>query len=266
LPITRAELKKVKALHTRKGRRSQGRFVAEGVRLLEEAYRFGINPAPLYYSPDRLSPRAETLLGRFRARKTALERVSPGDLSRLASAETSQGLLAVCPTPTTALTELHRPAMRNILLCENLSDPGNVGTLIRSALAFGFDLVILCGRCAEPFSPKVVRSSVGAVFGLPIAVAATDEALGLTDRSGIVVVATDLAARTDLGQLLPSLEKRRLALAIGSEADGLSQTVLERARSRVRIRHSGKVESLNSAMAGSILMQACYDSRIRRKT
>jgi TrmH family RNA methyltransferase len=265
LPISRTELKKVKALQTRKGRKKQGRFVAEGVRLLEVAYRFRVNPVPLYFAPDRLNARGETLLGRFRTRKAAVERVSPADLSRMAGAETSQGLLAVCRTPVSVLSELHRPSMRNILLCENLSDPGNVGTLVRSALAFGFDMVILCGRCAEPFAPKVVRSSVGAVFGLPIAMASTDEVLAFAARNDIAVVGTALTAQTDLGRVLPSLKKRSLALAIGSEATGLSETLLSRARSRIRINHSRKVESLNSAMAGSILMKACYDSRIWRK-
>jgi TrmH family RNA methyltransferase len=265
LPISRTELKKVKALNTRKGRRKQGRFMAEGVRLLEEAFRFGVKPEPLFYAPDRLTPRAETLLGRFRARKTPLEQVSPSDLTRMAGAETSQGLLAVCRTPNTVLGELHHPRMRNILLCENLSDPGNLGTLVRSALAFDFDLVVLAGRSAEPFSPKVVRSSVGAVFGLPIATASTEEFLELAETHGITLVAAAPAAGTDPARLWPGLKRRPLALAVGSEAAGLTETLLGRAQRRVRIRHSRRVESLNSAVAGAILMSECYDRRIRRQ-
>jgi len=179
--------------------------------------------------------------------------------------ETSQGLLAVYAIPEQDLSKLHRPQMRTVLLCENLSDPGNVGTLVRSALAFAFDMIVLCGRCAEPFSPKVVRSSVGAVFGIPIAVATTPEVLDYIAKEKYALVAGGPGGRVDSRRVLATLKRSRIAVAIGSEADGLSQAVLDRADSVVRIHHSRQVESLNSAVAGSILMKECYDSRMRRK-
>jgi len=265
MPISKTEAKKVRALQSKKGRKAHGRFVAEGVRLLEEACRFRIRPAELFFSEAIVSERGRRLAVRFQKMGITPRAVAAAELKRMAGTEAPQGLLAVFDAPVQNLSELYRPSMRNALMCENLSDPGNVGTLIRSAAAFDFDLVILCERSAEPYSPKVVRASVGAVFGIPIAVTTTAEALDYLARKKFALVASALNGRAGLKRVLARVKDRRMALAIGSEADGLSQIVLDQAYSAVRIQHSRRVESLNSAMAGSILMKECYDSRARRK-
>ncbi len=264
MPVTRAEQKTVRTLRTKKGRKAYGLFAAEGVRLLEEAFRFKTRPEKLYCASTMISPRARTLADRFERTGVTVQNVSGSDLAQMAQTKTSQGLLAVFKRPRWKLTELRSRRLRKVLLCENLSDPGNVGTLIRSALAFDFDLVILCGDCAEPFSPKVVRSSVGAVFGLMVVTATTSEALEHLVRSDFALVAAALTGSRQMKTALPELKPGRLALAVGSEAEGLSPMLLENAQSVVRIPHSRRVESLNSAVAGAILMKECYDSRMRR--
>jgi len=264
LSISRAELKNVRTLHTKKGRQAAGQFLAEGVRLLEEANRLKARPLKLYFSPAVLNERGLAVIERFRNRNVSVEETSAADLARMGQAETSQGIMAVFATPTTSLKELYHPRLRNILLCESLSDPGNVGTLCRSALAFAFDLVILTGASAEPYAPKVVRSSVGAVFGLPIAVASTEEALEVLAADNVAVVAADMKGRDSLGKVLKDLGRRKVLLALGSEAAGLSAEVRSRADFTVSVRHERAVESLNAAVAGSILMNRCYLGRIRR--
>lgn len=265
MSISRAELKNVRALQTKKARQAAGQFLAEGVRLLEEANRFKARPLKLYYAPSMLNQRGQAVVERFAGRKVTMEETSAADISRMGPAETSQGLVAVFDTPVTTLDKLYQPRMRNILLCENLSDPGNVGTLCRSALAFGFDLMILSGASAEPFAPKVVRSSVGAVFGLPIALATPEEALALAESEKIAVVATDIKGRDRLGRVLKEADRRKVMLTLGSEAAGLSDEMRRRAEFTVSVRHERSVESLNAAVAGSILMYRCYTGRIRRK-
>jgi len=238
--------------------------VAEGVRLLEEAWRFNRRPVELYWAPSLLSSRGEKLRERLQKAGVAARRVAAAELGRIADTETSQGLLAVFETPELRLSEHIRPPKRNVLLCENLSDPGNVGTLIRSALAFDFDLVALAGQCAEPFSPKVVRASVGAVFGIPVAVASRREIIEYAERERLMILGAALQAAEGFEPALTKLKDRPLMLAIGSEPEGLSPDLLHAAQKLVRIEHSRSVESLNSAIAGSILMRECYDRRLRR--
>jgi len=218
----------------------------------------------LYWAPSLLSPRGDKLREQLQKAGVSARRVSAAELGRIADTEASQGLLAVFETPELRLSEHIRPPKRNVLLCENLSDPGNVGTLIRSALAFDFDLVALAGRCAEPFSPKVVRASVGAVFGIPIAVAALREIIEYAERERHMILGAALQATNGFEPSLTTLKDRPLMLAIGSEAEGLSPDLLHAAQKLVRIEHSLSVESLNSAIAGSILMRECYDRRLRR--
>ncbi|MCD6250223.1 MAG: RNA methyltransferase [candidate division Zixibacteria bacterium] len=265
MSVSRAETKKVKALQTKKGRRLAGKYIAEGVRLLEEACRLKVRPLELYYSEALLSDRGLNLVREFEKLGVVPQTAHAADLDRMAGATTPQGILAVFEIPETDLTKLHRTNLRNILIGENLSDPGNVGTLIRTAAAFDIDLVVLCGRCAEPFAPKVVRSSVGAVFGLPVAVASTDDTLDFVTRHQIRLIAAGLKGRLQLTEVLSKVKNQAVALAIGSEANGLSEELLIKADHVVRIEHSRQVESLNSAVAGAILMKECYDSRGRRK-
>ena len=265
MSLTRAELKKVKSLQTKKGRRITGMFVAEGVRLLEEAQRFNRRPAAIYVSPAAVSDRGSRLAETFRSTGADLYEISNRELSQISSVETSQGLLGVFARPERRLSKLCSARTRNILVCENLSDPGNVGTLCRSALAFDFDLMVLVGQCAEPYAPKTVRSSVGAVFGLPVAEADLNELLEMMNTEDTTLVASSPHGRASLQPILRQPGTRRLVLAIGSEAEGLSESLLSAADYQVRIRHQSKVESLNSGVAGSILMKECYDLRMRRR-
>lgn len=265
MSVSRAETKKIRALQTKKGRRLAGKYIAEGVRLLEEAYRRKVLPLDLYFSEARLSERGHRLLAGFEKLGVSPRATRAADLDQMAGATTTQGVLAVFKTPETDLAKLRITKLRTILIGENLSDPGNVGTLIRTAAAFDFDLVVLCGRCAEPFAPKVVRSSVGAVFGLPIAMADTSDVLEFVAGRQIHLIAAGPKGRAGMSEAMARSGTKAIGLAIGSEANGLSEELLRQADQVVRIEHSRQVESLNSAVAGAILMKECYDSRRRRK-
>jgi TrmH family RNA methyltransferase len=119
--------------------------------------------------------------------------------------------------------------------------------------------MLLCGSSAEPYSPKVVRASAGAVFGLQIAVVTLKEVWAFLAREEVTVIASDLKAKRDMKLPKRTLQKRRILLAIGSEATGLSKAILEKADLRVHIQHLRAVESLNAAVAGSIIMKEIYD-------
>ncbi|MBU8932962.1 MAG: RNA methyltransferase [candidate division Zixibacteria bacterium] len=260
MPLSQTELKNLRALLTRKGRRKQGVFLAEGVRLLEESLRHHFYPRAIYFAPSLLPNRGKSLVERFGRKQTKLVQIPARQLEVLTDTRTPQGLVGLFDLPAHGLNELYTPKMRNILVCDSISDPGNLGTLLRSAMAFDFDLTILCGSCVEPYSPKVVRSSMGAIFGLPIAKVEMDKLEQFVKQRSGTVVATGLEGRSwrSCYQQLRGAQIR--LMAVGSEAEGLSDEMRSLASVILRIGHSRRVESLNAAVAGSIVMKQVYDS------
>ena len=253
---TNKELKFIKTLQNKKGRKETGKFIAEGIRLLEEAVKSKFYPEKLYYCDSVLTERAKSVLKSFKKPGISIEEISKSQLDTITQTEEPQGIIAVFKTPEKKLIELYWPKHRKLLLCDNISDPGNLGTLIRSAAAFEFDLVVLTGNCAEPYSPKVVRSSAGGIFVPVIAEGNIDEVLGFVASEKMLLIATDLKGKTD--KLPSNIRKRKIVLAIGSESEGLSAKILRKAPVKLRIEHSRKIDSLNAAIAGSILMSKLY--------
>ncbi len=129
-----------------------------------------------------------------------------------------------------------------------------------AALAFDFDVLLLIGSSVDPYSPKVVRSSAGAVFGLRIARASLDELFELVSQYAFKLVASSKSGCRDVRKLKLALKSGKLILAVGSESAGLSKEILERCDLCWEIAHSAKVESLNAAVAGSIIMKQVFDN------
>lgn len=256
--ITKAELKNAKSLLTSKGRKTSGKFIAEGIRVLEEARRFGVLPGCIYYSEHLLGERGHELVGQMTDMKVPCQPVAARDLQTMAGTQTPQGALGIFKTPQTELAELYHRKYRRLLWCENIADPGNLGTLLRSALAFGFELAVVSGDSAEVYSPKVVRASAGSIFGLKIAVSQNSAILKLLFENRMALVVTKPGSKSSDYSLKKIVEKPKLMLAIGGEAEGLSAEILRAADVTVSIAHSKHVESLNAAVAGSILMERVY--------
>ncbi len=250
------KLKLVRALLGRaKERREAGAFVAEGVRLVEEAanshweFRFA-----LYDST--LSERGLSLVKTLQSRGVECEAVTPELMKSLSETETPQGILAVLP-----FTDLPIPDSQTfILIPDQIRDPGNLGTLIRSAAAAGVQAVLLPPETTDAFAPKVVRAGMGAHFRLPIRAMSWEEIkrfsesanqrvnVYLADMDGISCWETDL--------------RGPLMLIVGSEADGASESARKLATQKISIPMSGKVESLNAGVAGSVLMFEVMRQRI----
>ncbi|UCG61222.1 MAG: RNA methyltransferase [Candidatus Zixiibacteriota bacterium] len=261
MSITKAELKQVKALSTAKGRKLSRRFLAEGTRLLEEALRHRFLPDRIYFASALLGRRGEKLMNRLKGHRIACAEVSARELRDMAQTEAPQGILGVFAMPDNELSELRRPRYRRILWCEGIADPGNLGTLVRSAQAFEFDPVVLTENCADAFAPKVVRSSAGAVFGRQIVQLGNKDVLAFARKHRFTIIAAGTRGKKIDYSLIKALEKVKLILAIGSEADGLSEEIVRHANLTVTIPHSRKTESLNAAVAGSILMNEFYCRR-----
>ena len=262
--ITKKELKEIKSLRTRKGRRASGRFAAEGVRLLEEAIRHDVRPELLLWSPALLAERGHQLVQQFRRRRVQVVELAARELNGISESVTSQGIMGVFDIPQSSFDELLRPEHRTVLLCDGISDPGNLGTLLRCALAFRFNPVLLTGKCADPYTPKVVRASVGAIFGVDLIRTAAADVAALVDRGKFRLIAADVNDRTGTVDFKDT-RCNRLILAVGSEAEGLSESILKISDCRWRLEHERCVDSLNAAVAAAIMMQGIYHHTIGKR-
>ncbi|MBC7251547.1 MAG: RNA methyltransferase, partial [Anaerolineae bacterium] len=241
---TNPKIKYVRALARRRTRQREGQFVIEGVRLIEEAMRAGIIPALMNFTTDlEGTARGRTLLTAAEKHGVAPLLVSNALMKTMSDTQTPQGVLAVVPFPQLALP----PHPSLALIVDGIRDPGNLGTLLRTAQAAGVDAVFLAPGTVDPYNPKVVRGAMGAHFRLPIAVRDWDTiATFISQRQVLLADAQGELVYDEVDWCLPS------ALIIGSEATGASSRARQLAEGRVSIPMQGETESLNAAIAAAV--------------
>ncbi len=224
-------------------RASEGLMLAEGSRLCAELAR-AARPYKVYYLDSK---RAEALaLG-----GEAVE-VTDSVAKKLSDTKTPQGVFALFPLPRRGAEEL--AACARLLCLERVQDPANVGALIRSAAAFGFGGVLVSADCADAFSPKALRASMGAAGKIPVAVCADlPGRLAALKNSGTRVYAAALYNSRPLAEAQPAAGER-VAVVIGNEGSGLSDAAVAASSLAVRIPITDAVESLNAAAAGAVLL------------
>ena len=226
----------------KKTRRAEGSFLCEGTKLVEEALKWGAQVETLVVAEGTLLP------GQLPEGVRLVE--VPADVLKSASTvDTPQGMLAVCRTPDLTPPETLTPG--RYLVLDGVQDPGNVGTVWRTADAFGAEGLILLPGCAEPFAPKTVRATMGACFRLPVWELTLEELTGLLDRAGLPLYAT--ALREDTADLRQA-DLERAAVVIGSEGRGVSSQVLAACQATLKIPMRERCESLNAAVAASIVL------------
>jgi RNA methyltransferase, TrmH family len=243
-----SKIKLVRALLGRaKERREASAFVVEGVRLVEEAEigRFAWRIRFALYD-DSLSERGLRLVEKLEDKKIEVEKVESRLLQSLSETETPQGILAILE-----FSQLPIPNSPDfVLIPDQVRDPGNLGTLLRSAAAAGVQAVLLPPETTDAFAPKVVRSGMGAHFRLPIHSMAWEEIEQMGKSANLQIYLADMDGEscweTDLRQ--------PLALIIGGEAEGASEEARKLATQKISIPMSGDIESLNAGVAGSVLM------------
>jgi len=235
-------------LAKRSEREEQKAFVVEGVRLAEEALQAKWLPQSVLFTSE-LSERGKDLVKHFAAQNVEVEEVPPSLMESVSDTETSQGLLAILP-----LRSLEPPATLDfIVIADAIRDPGNLGTMIRSAAAAGAQAMFLAPDTADPFAPKVVRSAMGAHFRLPLIAMDWEQIVRQckAKKPPVQLLLSEASKGTPCWQL--DL-RRPLALIIGGEAEGASPKAIEAADQFITIPMPGKSESLNAAIAASILL------------
>lgn len=270
---TNPRISKLRDLHTTRGRKKSGLFLMEGIHLLEVLLDAGIMPQEVYYQPDVLqrTARGRALFARLlHASDIAPERlveVSERVMGKLGEVQTTLGVVSVLSLDAFAPARLRarRPAMQRpaLLILDDLADPGNMGTILRTALAADVDEVLLTSNCVDCFSPKVVRAAAGAHVALPIA---TDLSwAAIAERVAIHCANTPRVLLAEAGGKQTYYEQdltEPFALIIGNEAHGPSEEARSLATLTITIPLANGVESLNAAMAaGIVLYEAVRQAR-----
>lgn len=235
-------LERVRSLRTKKGRREHGRFTIEGATLLREALRSGVAVEEVYGTPEALASFGEI----DRVAQARVYTVDERAMRRLSDLDTAPGILAVAPIVLRDVSELFsEPGL--VLVLAGLSDPGNAGTLLRTAESFGVDRVVFGSGSVEPYAPKVVRGAMGSLFRLRVATA--DPGTAAPAWAGWSVTGLDAGGEPLEGLAWPP----KSVLVVGQERHGLGawQAVCERLAA---IRMASQVESLNAAVAGAIAL------------
>ena len=222
-------------------RREEGVFCGEGPKLLEEALKWNAALETVIYAEEIHLPELPLNV-------RAVE--VPGDLlPAVADTESPQGIVFTCKGA--ALTLPEKLEGKRYLILDGVQDPGNVGTVWRTADAFGADALILCGNCADPWGPKTVRATMGAIFRMPVYEATLEETARKLSEANIPLYATALREDTvDAREV--SLSKA--AVIIGSEGRGVSDLALELCEKTLKIPMTQRCESLNAAVAASVVL------------
>jgi RNA methyltransferase, TrmH family len=237
-------------LRRRKARDRHTRCVVEGVRAVEEVLAAGVTPVGVLLGPDAdATPRAQALRDALAARGVPQERVDARDFASAADTDSPQGVLAVVPVPERALADV--PTDGPVLLLDAVQDPGNVGTLVRSAAALGAAATIALPGTVDLWNAKTIRSAVGAQFRHLALHAAWDDVAAWLAQRDLPLWGADLTG-VPVAEWRPS---GPVALALGNEGNGLTPMVAAACTGRVTIPITGAAESLNVAVAGGILLQ-----------
>ena len=226
-----------KLISSRKERENTGLFVADGTKLLQEAVKYypGLDTVILSDGVEAEVPEHVRII---RVSKDIMQSISP--------METPQGALFVCRMPEKTAFQ----AQPGMLLLDGIQDPGNVGTILRTADALEIPVVLLEG-CADPYSHKVVRASMGAVFRTPVVQSTWEEVREQFRAASIPVAVTALS---DRAEDIRQADLRNMAVVIGSEGRGVRQEVLQSADAELIIPMNPHCESLNAAIAAAIVM------------
>ena len=237
-----------KLLSDRGARRKEGAFVCEGSKLCAEALAFGAKLLYMLVSESHTELHIN-LSDMAKNRGCPVFILGEKLFSGLSDVETSQGIMLVC-----ALGSAEMPVRlrgRHYLVLERVSDPGNVGTIFRTADALGMDGVFLTGACADMYNPKTVRATMGSIFRLPVWETDIETVEQLLREAGIPLYA---AALGEGAEPVTEVCLDTAAVAIGNEASGLSDETIKRCTRKVLIPMRGHTQSLNASAAAAIFI------------
>jgi TrmH family RNA methyltransferase len=241
--MTNNTIKQIQSLEREKYRRKHSQFFIEGKRLVESALEFGAKMENVYYT-DSFNNENALFIQKIEKAGFTLEQILTKQLEKISFTQSPAGIAAVCNFPHIGNPDVNQ---KKWLYLYQVSDPGNMGTLFRSAAWFGFTHIALSPDCVDPFNPKVVRAGMGAHFGLSIH---SNIELNLFADSHTLIGADHRG-----NNMSDFKSPENFVLILGSEAHGLSKDIQSMVDQTISIEKTGFGESLNVAVAGAILME-----------
>ncbi len=242
-------LKLIRQLNIKKFRTESHKFIAEGKKIVLEALEYASDRLSSIVLSESFFKKDSKLAECFKSSADSIYIVPDNIFAELSDTDTPQGILAVldmsenCYSPTSQDSR--------IVVLDGISEPGNMGTVIRTAEALGFDGIYLMKGCTDIYSPKAVRSTMGSLFRMKFRTNCSLDDIAALKSKGFSVIATTPSAEA----ILESFKAPdKLAVVIGNEAHGIGDTLMSMADHRIKITMDGMAESLNAAVAAGIVM------------
>lgn len=246
-------IKDIKGLSQKKNRESSGHFMAEGLKLVIDALDTGWHIDTLIYAK---SAKGKPLVDKVAARAVAagglVLEVTEKILSSITHRDNPQAVVGIFQARWMPLAQLRPKAGETWVALDRVRDPGNLGTIIRTADAAGASGVILIGETTDPFALETVRATMGSVFAIPVVRTSPADFLKWQRNAGVTVVATHLKGAVDYRK--PDYSAKPVVILMGNEQAGLPEELAEAADVRVRIPQQGRADSLNLAVASGIML------------
>lgn len=252
--LTNPTVKAVRGLHMRKEREQSGLFVAEGLKIVTEAVELGHAPRTLMYGKDAEGhPLLKRAIQATLAARGEVIEVTQDILAKVSRRDNPQAVVAVFAQVFTPLTSLAPAAASCFVALHRVRDPGNLGTIVRTADAAGCGAVILVGDCCDPFSVEAVRATMGSIFAVPIVKATEAEFAGWRATWPGSVVGTLLTATVDHRQ---ATYAKPAMILMGNEQQGLTPEMAALCDVNVKIPMRGRADSLNLSVATGVMIYA----------
>ena len=250
--LTNPAVKAVRALHLRKAREESGLFLAEGLKIVTEAVELGRAPRILMFAREAADhPLLRRAAEAARAAGGEVIEVTPEILEKVSKRENPQTVVGVFEQRFTPLASLNPRSAAAWVALHRVRDPGNLGTVVRTADAAGCGAVILVGECVDPFSVEAVRATMGSVFAVPLVRATEAEFLAWRDRWPGSVVGTLLTATVDHREAAYATP---VLILMGNEQQGLPPELAAACDVNVKIPMRGRADSLNLAVATGVMI------------
>ncbi|QIK96176.1 RNA methyltransferase [Sphingomonas sp. HDW15A] len=244
-------VKRIRALRDKKARKSQGLFLAEGLRIIAEARDCGFLPEIVVFARGQpLHPLAASIVADAEAKGADVIETTPAILSKMSGKDNPQAILGAFRQPDTSLASINRDASPLWIVAQSLRDPGNIGTILRTSDAVAAGGLILIDDHADPYSVEAVRASMGAIFTQAVATTRWEEFIAWLRSGKGQLVGTSLKTDTDY---LDAEYEQPCFLLIGNESQGLPPAYEDECDLLVKMPMLGKADSLNAAIAAAVM-------------
>ncbi|WP_432408677.1 TrmH family RNA methyltransferase [Wukongibacter sp. M2B1] len=251
--LSNKHIKHIKMLHKRKFREKNNEFIIEGLRIVEHGINSNANICAVYYSEEIIKTnRGIELLDNISSNNIDLYKVNDKILKEISTTDNSQGIIGIVKSQSYDLNKIINKDKFVLIILDRLQDPGNVGTIIRTADSAGVDGIIALKGTVDIYNSKTIRSTMGSIFTLPVIY--VDEITDIINNlrsEDTDIIATTLQAEK---YHFETKYKKRCAVIIGNEANGISEDLIELSNIKIKIPIIGKAESLNASIASGIIM------------